>query len=715
MKKKTTISPQANAAPNAIFEPPPIGQNREYRCASAVNKGRGSLTIDGEIGWWGVTGSMVRESLEQIGAVDDIDVVINSPGGLIGEGVSIYEALKNHKAKVHISIEGYALSMGSIISMAGDTVSMSDTSLFMIHNPIGGAWGDAETLRKEAEVLDKHKGALIAAYMSRPQLAMSEDEVVQAMDDETWYTAAEARAAGLVDSVIETDDDSVNTHAARLPVAAIQNAPEWVHQIRDRAIAAAIPMSAAAGNQSNEENMNKPSTKSAANAAPESTAPEGRGDATAADKKQERVAERTRISGIRAAFASDMPGAPESLINRYIEDERSVAEVTALIADMKEAGAGSTPAAGNATAGADESDKAREGMTQALLVRSGSVKMDRKERNQNEFTGLTLAEMANESLRRAGVRPSGNKRDRVGAAFTHSSSDFPSVLQDIASRTLVDAYMETAETFEDFTASTSLSDFRSSERNGLLEFGELDKRPEGGEYKYKTLDDFKEKISLDTFGNKFSITREAIINDDLGAFVAIPQKMGRMARRTVGAKVFEIFATNPSMADGVSFMHAAHGNLAAAGEALSTASVDAALTAMALNKGRNKDNDAMQPMGVVPDILLVPMALRSRAVTVMEAEFKVHAGATDSNRDPNTVRNAMRVIADPRLDQVSTTGWYLINSKMAPIERAYLDGEQEPYLESQRGWDIDGTEFKIRLDLGVAPMEYATIYKQPGA
>ena len=711
--KTATTEPQANAAPNGLFEPPPIGENREYRCASAVNKGRGSLAIDGEIGFWGISAKMVRDELANIGDVGDIDVTINSPGGLIGEGVSIYNALKKHPANVHVSIEGYALSMGSIIAMAGDTVSMSDNSLMMIHNPIGGAWGDAETLRKEADVLDKHKSALVSSYTSRPQVTMSDEDVVAAMDAETWYTAAEARDVGLVDAVVAVGDDAVNSHAARLPVAAIQNAPQWVHQIRDRAVAAAMPMPAAAGNQSDEENMNTATVQSAASTSAAAPAVNAAPDTSAIENAQSQAvaAERVRAKGIRAAFADRLASAPSSLIERYIEDGRSVEEVSNIITDMLELGKDSTPVAGDAVVTRDQSEATREGMTNALLARLGKIKRD----PQNEFNGLTLMEMANESMRRAGQSVTGNKRDRVGAAFTHSSSDFPSVVQDIARRTLITAYNEREESFEQFTSTGTLTDFRTSERVGMNEFGKLDRRPEGSEYKHKTLSDYKEVISLDTYGNKFGITREAIINDDLGAFTDIPQRMGRMARRTVAAKVFDVFSDNPTMADGVALFHASHSNLAATGAALSTASVDAALSAMALNKGRDADNPDRQPLNIVPDILLVPMALRSKAITVMEAEFKVHAGATDTNRDPNIVRNAMRVIADPRLDGISTTAWYLIASDMAPIERAYLDGEQEPYLESTQGWDIDGTEFKIRLDLGVAAMEFASIYKQPGA
>jgi len=201
---------------------PPKGANTVYSItALASGSKRGAVAIDGEIGFWGITASELRENVESLGDVTDIDVTINSPGGNIGEGVAIYNLLKKHPANIHISIEGYALSMGSVIAMAGDTVSMADNSLFMIHNTFGGAFGDADTLRKEAEVLDLHKEALINTYLARPQVTLDRDGLWEAMQEETWYTAEMARDAGFVDNVVEVESEQVNSHAVNLPTAAL--------------------------------------------------------------------------------------------------------------------------------------------------------------------------------------------------------------------------------------------------------------------------------------------------------------------------------------------------------------------------------------------------------------------------------------------------------------------------------------------------------------
>lgn len=99
---------------------------------------------------------------------------------------------------------GYALSMGSIIMLAADTVEMAENALVMIHRAQGGAWGDAKAMRQTATVLEKHEAAVTPAYLAR--MHISETALQTLLQDETWYTAAEAKAAGLVDVITDKID-----------------------------------------------------------------------------------------------------------------------------------------------------------------------------------------------------------------------------------------------------------------------------------------------------------------------------------------------------------------------------------------------------------------------------------------------------------------------------------------------------------------------------
>jgi hypothetical protein len=332
------------------------------------------------------------------------------------------------------------------------------------------------------------------------------------------------------------------------------------------------------------------------------------------------------------------------------------------------------------------------------------------ENNQvSELRGYTLMEMARRCLELRGVRTDRlDKRELVGRAFTHSSSDFPKILENNARKAMLRGYDEAPEVFSMFTRAGNLSDFKIHNRVGMGAFESLDKIPEGGEYKHGTIGERGEPIQLATYGKLFSITRQAIINDDLSAFTEIPRKMGRAASRKVGDLVFGIINANPNMSDGKAVFHADHKNLAPSGAGPTAATVGAGRTAMR----QQKDGDAT--LNIAPSYLLVPGALEDSARVLMASETDP---SQNNSRRPNPVRNAAEVIVDARLDDTSLTSWYLAAdpNRFDTIEVGYLDGVAAPFLDQQEGWLVDGAEYKVRIDAAAAPLEFRTLYKNPGA
>ncbi len=151
-----------------------------------------------EIGLWGIGAKDFITELKEIKA-NKINLHVNSPGGSVFDGTAIYNALKNHKAEIITYIDGLAASMASVIALAGNTVNMAENALFMIHNPSGCACGDAEDMRKTAEILDKIKLTIIVPYENRYK---GEDKTIETlMDEETWLTAAEAEELGFIDNI----------------------------------------------------------------------------------------------------------------------------------------------------------------------------------------------------------------------------------------------------------------------------------------------------------------------------------------------------------------------------------------------------------------------------------------------------------------------------------------------------------------------------------
>lgn len=155
--------------------------------------------------------SIVKE-LEELGA-EEVKVHINSYGGEVAEGLAIYNTLKNSKMKVATYCDGFACSAASVIFMAGDERIMNEASLLMIHNAWSYGYGNANELRKQADDLDKITKASINAYMSR--VSITEEELKQKMDEESWITAEEAVTDGFATGVLKIEEGTVNQSAFR--------------------------------------------------------------------------------------------------------------------------------------------------------------------------------------------------------------------------------------------------------------------------------------------------------------------------------------------------------------------------------------------------------------------------------------------------------------------------------------------------------------------
>lgn len=167
--------------------------------------------------WYGVSARSVVDQIRNLDA-SEINVRLNSRGGMVFEGIAIYNALRLHKANIHVTIEGLAASIASVIAMAGDTVTIAENAMVMIHNPYGWAQGDAEAMRKTAEVMDKIADSIAVSYTARTGKTIEDMKAL--MESETWFTAQEALAMGLVDQI----DEPVKA-AARFDLSRFTNAP----------------------------------------------------------------------------------------------------------------------------------------------------------------------------------------------------------------------------------------------------------------------------------------------------------------------------------------------------------------------------------------------------------------------------------------------------------------------------------------------------------
>lgn len=148
-----------------------------------------------------VTAVDFKNELNQLGDVSEIDVHINSAGGNVFEGHAIYNMLKMHKAKVNIYVDALAASIASVIAMSGDTIFMHKNSFMMIHNSWIMTLGNSKDLRQTADLLDKTDQSSNNAYLDKAT-NLSEAELKQLLEAETWLTADEALEKGLADEIL---------------------------------------------------------------------------------------------------------------------------------------------------------------------------------------------------------------------------------------------------------------------------------------------------------------------------------------------------------------------------------------------------------------------------------------------------------------------------------------------------------------------------------
>lgn len=421
--------------------------------------------------------------------------------------------------------------------------------------------------------------------------------------------------------------------------------------------------------------------------------------------------ERERQAGIRRC--AQAVRADAETMQRLIDDGTPLEQARAALIDAAADRDQATRINGqHATTTADGAEKFRAGAERAILARAGMLPAaERAAEAGSEFRGMTLLEIARASLSRAGASATGDKLAVVGRAFTHTTGDFPQLLAATANKAMLKGWAEAPETFGAWTSTGSMPDFKAMSRVDIGAFPSLALVPEGAEYTYATLGERGETAQIATYGKLFAITRQAIINDNTGAFTRIPQAMAKAARRTVGNLVYAVLTGNPTMADGVALFHSNHANLATGGgSALSVTSLAAARLAMAKQTGLQGE-----PLNIQPAHLVVPVALLDTAKVILASEYD--PSATNKLQAPNPVRGMVDVIADPRLDAASATAWYLTASPTAydAIEVLYLDGNDAPFLDQQAGWNVDGTEFKVRIDAGVKAWDYRTLYKSAGA
>lgn len=432
--------------------------------------------------------------------------------------------------------------------------------------------------------------------------------------------------------------------------------------------------------------------------------------------------ERTRITEIRKAVKSG--GLSDEMSEQLINDGTPLEAARAMVIEkLAERDAQIQTRSVNVQVTRDQGETMARAMSSAITIRANPrARFSTNEAEQRQaieeardFRGLTLIDMARESIERAGGNARGMSRREIAQAAMNldrgvmtragmATSDFPNVLASTVNRTLRQAYSLAPRTFVDWCRQATAPDFRQVARVQLSELTKMEKINESGEYKRLYMGDSSEKYSLGKYGGIVAITWESIINDDLSAFDRIPYAIAEEAAATEGDIVYSILSANAAMADTVALFHANHGNLLAA------TAIDAIKLGLARAAMRKQTGPQGRILNLTPEFLIVGPDKEGEANQYTSSNF-VASSAGNINPAYNT---SLTVIVDPR---ITGTKWYMSASpnRIDTIEYAYLEGEDGLFTEQRQGFDVDGLEIKARHVFAAKAIDWRGLTYNAGA
>jgi ATP-dependent protease ClpP protease subunit len=717
------------------------------------------LLIYGDIGesWWGdsvLAADVVKQLNDLPPTVAQINVRINSYGGSCSDGFAIYNALNRMAATKKVTVDGVAMSIASFIAMSGDTIEMPEPSLMMIHAPLGGCMGNAIDMRDFADFLDAYAKAMAPAYIAKS--GQTQDAIMALLTDgkDHTYTAAEAKDLGFCDALIslvdpEEEEDPETEQAAAAFLAGmgrfVAQSPQMLGAM-NTAVRHSLLFASGQGAGATQParvastggfDMLRKINGRLVSLAPLDKAKDpadggagggsgGDAAAQAAAKKQTdeitaaaQVALKTRNDSIIAALKPmlGIKAIAELQTQALADPSMTVDQVNAKALALMSAHATPNPGdgSGRVEAGADQRDKVRAQAVSFLLVRANAPGLKADEiaaaRQGNPFNGMTLLEMARACCVSAGLNPSGWSKDRiVASAITHSDSDFPHIFENVLHKTLLNSYLSVEATYKTFCRIGTLADFRPHNRYYMGGFDDLQVVDQTGEYKDGSFSDAeKEQITGQSKGRILNLSREMIINDDMGVFTTASQKLGQAAGRTLEKDVYTVLTTNGNLNDGVALFHATHLNLAGSGAVVGSQAFDDVRVGM----GSQLDPSGNDFLAIQPAIWLGPLKYKGDADVVNGSKYNVDVSS--KFEIPNKSYGMFRqIVGTPRL---TGTAWYAFaDPNVEPvIEVGFLDGVQEPQIASEQSFRSNGMAWRVIFDYGVAAVGFRGGWKNPGA
>ena len=429
------------------------------------------------------------------------------------------------------------------------------------------------------------------------------------------------------------------------------------------------------------------------------------------------AAERSRIAEI-TTMCRDF-GIEDAELRRYIEEGTGEDQVrAAILSKLKQ---DKPPlSTGVKVTGSGEDDFRRDA-AEGLLIRGG-VPIEKPSQGAQQFTVLTLRDLAVECLERSGVpnaryMSNDDLLHEVTRQFYNPTSAFPTILDNAINKAYVEGHRTAAVTFDQWTRKGSLKDFKVHDNNYLAgPIGDFLEVPEGGELKNDKPTDAKLPTRrIKTYGKQFTLSRQAFINDDIDLVTRIPARYAAAARRTINTQCYTILMQNPNIYDGKPLFHSSHKNILTTGTGITQAAVQAMILALSTQK-----DEFDQPIIVRPGKIIVPAGLDFDIYTLFNSPT-IHTSGNTQAVNPLYQYRDLQIIADPTINALAggfgnvMPWWMTANTTDSGfIEVDYLNGQEVPTIRRMETPGQLGFVWDIYLDWGINVMDFRGAIKNPG-
>lgn len=677
------------------------------------------LYLYGSVGasWWGddyFTAGTVRAALE--GRSGELTVRINSGGGSAIEGQAIYTLLKDYPDKVTVVVDGVAASAASLIAMAGDDIVMRLGSWMLIHDP-AQPWtegrGTEDDHLREAEVLGVIGNAYAEIYAARSGL--TRDEAREIMRVETVLNGEMAVEKGFATRTETTEAAPEAAFDYRIYANAPQHLRDQAEKLgpvpNKRAIAAMFagkPRVTPKKEPMMAPNDQKPVEASSAVPAP-APAPAKPVGQTTITPEAAVAAERDRVKRINTA--ARIAGVADDVVTALIDEGVSVEiALDRISAAWQAKGDIDKPMHGAPVARTniirDERDTARAGMTGAIyaqIARKSDV--DGPARN---YMALSIVEMAALATGERSSLRSPADRQRVLEMAFHTTSDFPIVLENALNKRLMDQYEMQAPTYRSIATQMDFNDFRPHPVSQLSDFPLLREVNENGEINFGTLSEKKETVVLKSYAAGLRLSRQALINDDLGAI----DRAVRNTALAVAATEDQVFYAMMLSASGAgptltettrAVFNTTDGTLAGTAAAITVASL--ALGRAAMRKRKRLDGTDLE---AVARILLVGPDKETEAQQIVAPIQAQQAG------NVNPFAGTLSIVTTAK---ITGNAWYLFAdpNTLPTFMYGFLSGDAGPRVRMEEPFGMQGTAYTVERDFGCGPVDWRGGYRNAGA